>query len=142
MNLSEPTEHVRSRMQSQVRAGTQPELALRRELFRRGFRYRLGIKVPSRPRRTIDIAFPRQQVAVFVDGCFWHRCPEHSAPPKNNADWWRQKLAANVDRDVDTTATLTAQGWMVLRFWEHEPAGSAADTVARVIGHQRDVRGT
>ncbi|WP_082573752.1 MULTISPECIES: very short patch repair endonuclease [unclassified Nocardioides] len=136
MDRSEPTEHVRSRMQAQLRAGTQPELALRRELYRRGLRYRLGTKVPGRPRRTIDIAFPRQRVAVFVDGCFWHQCPVHSVAVKNNGAWWRQKLAANVARDGTTNASLEASGWVVLRFWEHELATEAADVVESVLRGQ------
>lgn len=106
---------------------------LRRNLFARGLRYRVGLKVPGNRRRTIDIAFTRAKVAVFVDGCFWHRCPQHSVPVKNNADWWTSKLDANVRRDRETDQMLLADGWRVLRFWEHEDPQAAAALVARAV---------
>jgi DNA mismatch endonuclease (patch repair protein) len=84
-------------------------------------------------RRTIDIAFPGKRVAVFVDGCFWHRCPEHSVPVKNNAEWWIQKLETNVLRDRSTEGHLTARGWEVLRFWEHEDMERAADIIGEAL---------
>jgi DNA mismatch endonuclease (patch repair protein) len=67
-----------------------------------------------------DIVFTRRHLAVFVDGCFWHRCPEHGSEPKANGDWWRRKLDANVARDRRNDAMLTAAGWTVLRLWTHE----------------------
>ena len=121
--------HVERRMKAQRRLGTSPELLLRRELHRRGLRYRVGLSVPGMPRRSIDIAFTRAKVAVFVDGCFWHRCPQHSVPVKNNATWWSAKLETNVTRDRETSAALTAAGWLVLRVWEHEDPVAAADRV-------------
>lgn len=131
MELDPPDARVAKRMRSQPRANTGPEVALRRELFARGLRYRIGTKVPGSNRRTIDIAFPRKRVAVFVDGCFWHRCPTHSTPVKRNGRWWSVKLAENVERDRSTTALLESQGWVVLRFWEHEDPRTAADVIVQ-----------
>lgn len=120
-------------MVGQLRAGTTPEMLLRRELHARGLRYRVGYRVPGLPRRTIDIAFTRAKVAVFVDGCFWHRCPEHFIPVKRNADWWSSKLQANVERDRDTDRVLSQLGWTVVRIWEHEEPCAAADVVEQGI---------
>ena len=120
-------------MSSQRRADTVPELALRSELHRRGLRFRVGIKVPGSPRRTIDIAFPKQRVAVFVDGCFWHRCPQHSIPAKNNSGWWSAKLTTNVERDQETTQLLVDQGWQVVRVWEHENPSTVADGIEQLV---------
>jgi DNA mismatch endonuclease (patch repair protein) len=88
------------------------------------------------PRRTIDIAFPRARVAVFVDGCFWHRCPEHATWPKNNADWWRTKLEANARRDLETSDHLRACGWQVIRVWEHDDAEQSASLVLAAVGRR------
>lgn len=127
------SDHVRQRMRTQPRIGTAPEMTLRRMLFAQGVRYRVGIKVPGLPRRTIDIAFPKQRLAVFVDGCFWHRCPMHGVPVKNNSDWWNRKLQTNVDRDRTTDQHLREAGWRVLRFWEHEPPDEAAKVVVQAL---------
>jgi DNA mismatch endonuclease, patch repair protein len=84
-------------------------------------------------RRRTDVAFPARKVAVFVDGCFWHGCPQHGTWPRANAAWWRAKIEGNAARDRDTDARLTAAGWAVLRFWEHEGAAGAAAAVARAV---------
>ena len=108
------------------RRDTKPELALRRELHRRGMRFRVAFDtIPGTP----DLAFTRARLAVFVDGCFWHGCPEHYIAPKNNAEWWARKLAVNQGRDARTDDRLTAVGWLPLHVWEHEPISSAADAV-------------
>ncbi|MGD8214810.1 very short patch repair endonuclease [Aestuariimicrobium sp. Y1814] len=112
---------------------TTPELLLRRALHAAGYRYRVNLKVPGAPRRTIDIAFPRQRLAVMVDGCFWHGCPEHGHIPKHNSEWWSNKLAHNLARDGDTTALLEAAGWTVLRVWEHEAPEDAFAHVASAL---------
>ncbi|MFG2978057.1 very short patch repair endonuclease [Streptomyces sp. NPDC048331] len=125
---------VSARMSRQARRNTTPELAVRRLLHAAGLRYRLQVKVPGMPRRTIDIAFPGAKVAVFLDGCFWHGCPEHATQPKSNAQWWREKLDKNMARDRETSELLAAAGWTVLRFWEHETPESVA---ARVIDARR-----
>lgn len=80
-------------------------------------------------RRRADLVFPRRKVAVYVDGCFWHSCPVHATKPRNNAQWWADKLAANVARDRDTDEKLLAEGWRVVRIWEHEDPAIAADRV-------------
>lgn len=119
------------------RSGTAPELALRRALHASGYRYRVAYPIPGNRRRTIDIAFTRLKVAVFVDGCFWHGCPVHGTSPRANSAWWKTKLAANAARDADTTAELEARGWLVLRFWEHEAATEAARQVEAVVTERR-----
>lgn len=124
-----PTPEVQRRMSAQRRGDTAPEIRLRKALFKVGLRYRCALPVPGRARRTIDIAFTKQRVAVFVDGCFWHGCPDHFVPPKANATWWREKIAGNRQRDVDTTSVLQDQGWRVVRVWEHTPS----DHAVRVI---------
>jgi DNA mismatch endonuclease (patch repair protein) len=119
-------------MSVQARRDTAPEMALRRLLFARGYRYRVAYPVPGMRRRTIDIAFTRTRLAVFVDGCFWHGCPQHGTAPKANSQWWAGKILGNRRRDEETTAALHALGWTVVRVWEHETAAAAA---ARVEAH-------
>jgi DNA mismatch endonuclease (patch repair protein) len=97
-----------------------------------GLRFRVDWPLPG-TRRRADLAFAKARVAVFVDGCFWHRCPLHATWPKANAEWWRAKIDGNYQRDRDTDARLTALGWRVMRFWEHEPVDSAARAVAEAV---------
>ncbi len=90
---------VHDQMSRMPRRDTKPELALRRELHRRGLRFRVDYRdVPGRP----DIALTRARIAVFIDGCFWHRCPLYCRVPKNNRQWWRAKLDRNAERDRET----------------------------------------
>jgi DNA mismatch endonuclease (patch repair protein) len=96
-------------------------------------RYRVAWPIPGMRRRTVDIAFTRARVAVFVDGCFWHVCPEHRTSPASNAAWWSDKLSANQARDVATTVHLAGQGWRVLRIWEHEDPVDAAARIIRMV---------
>lgn len=116
-----------------ARRDTSPELALRHVLWHAGFRYRVQYKVPGLPRRKIDIAFPGRRVAVQVDGCFWHGCPEHGRAPGRNSEWWQWKIARNQARDRDTDERLAALGWTVIRVWEHEDTQEAASRIARVV---------
>ena len=104
-------------MRGNRRRDTSPELRLRRELHRRGRRFRVDerVKVEARRCPRPDILFTRWRVAIFVDGCFWHCCPEHGKPPKTNGAYWGPKLARNVERDAEDTAVLQAAGWKVLR---------------------------
>jgi DNA mismatch endonuclease (patch repair protein) len=120
-------------MSTARRRDTGPELALRRALHAAGLRYRVAYPVPGQRRRTIDVAFTRLRLAVFVDGCFWHGCPEHGTVPRSNAAWWRTKIRANQARDRDTDRVLSAFGWSVLRFWEHAPASEAAAIVRDLV---------
>ncbi|WP_190129842.1 very short patch repair endonuclease [Streptomyces mashuensis] len=127
-------------MSRQASRDTAPEVAVRRLLHREGHRFRLHRPVPGMPRRTIDIAFPGVRVAVFLDGCFWHGCPQHATSPKANAEWWRQKLDRNMTRDRETTERLTEAGWTVLRFWEHEDPVTVAADIAAVVSSARGLR--
>jgi DNA mismatch endonuclease (patch repair protein) len=128
---------VSARMRRQASKDTTAELAVRRLLHAAGLRYRIEYPVPGMARRRIDVAFTRAKVAVLIDGCFWHGCPEHATQPKANAEWWQQKLARNVARDTETTEHLTAAGWTVLRFWEHEAPAEVADRVAAAVAARR-----
>ncbi len=116
-------------MERQAQRDTKPELALRRELWRRGLRYRVDRPPIKGMRRRADIVFGPSRVAVFVDGCFWHSCPEHATIPKNNREWWVHKLEANVRRDRDTDRELEEASWLVVRVWEHEHAATAAQRI-------------
>ena len=107
-------------------------MALRSAVHRLGLRFRVDRKMQGTSRRA-DLVFIFAKVAVFVDGCFWHGCPIHRTWPRANADWWREKLEANVRRDRDTDASLRRLGWVVLRFWEHEDLVRAASSVARLV---------
>ena len=122
-----------SRMSVARRRDTRAEVLLRRELHARGLRYRVALPIASNRRRSIDIAFTRARLAVFVDGCFWHACPDHGTAPVANSEWWRTKLGANVARDRDTTRLLEASGWTVLRIWEHVDPAAAADLVDQTL---------
>ncbi len=95
---------------------TKPEMLLRRELWDRGLRYRTSTRTFGKP----DIVFVGARIAVFVDGCFWHGCPDHSTSPRTNADFWRQKIDRNKKRDELVNQTLSRKGWQVIRIWEHQ----------------------
>lgn len=130
-----------SRRMAKVRQkGTDAELALRRELHRIGLRYRIDYEVLRKPRRVADVAFPARKIAVFVDGCFWHGCPEHATWPKHNAEFWREKIEANRRRDADTNERLRSLGWTVLRFWSHESPSEAARAVAKIAARADTTR--
>lgn len=121
-----PKSDLVSRQMSRMpRRNTKPELLLRRELHGRGLRFRLHPPLPGRP----DLVFTRAKIAVFVDGCFWHGCPEHGTLPKNNREWWREKIDGNIRRDRLKDEALGLLGWEVLHVWEHEAPESAADRV-------------
>ncbi len=136
--VSPPTDRTTStRMAKQRRRDTEAELSLRRILHARGLRYRVNAPLPGLPRRRADLTFPTQQVAVFVDGCFWHGCPQHKTAPKNNAAWWALKLARNVERDRETDSHLANLGWTVVRIWEHEDPEVAALKVEAAVRPKR-----
>lgn len=111
------------------RRDTGPERAVRTLVFAAGYRYRVAFPVPGQRRRTIDIAFTRAKLAVFIDGCFWHGCPTHGVKPRANEHWWTAKLGANQARDRGTNDALVSLGWQVMRFWEHE----SPEEVSRAI---------
>ena len=121
-------------MRSNRRRDTGPELALRRLLHAAGLRYR--VDAPIRTERRLvrpDVVFTRRRLAVFVDGCFWHQCPEHGTRPKDPTGYWTPKLQRNVERDRETTEALEEAGWVVLRIWEHVPPVDAAAQVIRQV---------
>lgn len=124
---------VRRRLQRQPSRDTPVEVSFRRALHRRGLRFRIHRRPLPQLGRVADIVFPRQRVAVFVDGCFWHGCPEHLMWPKSNAAWWHDKITGNRNRDRDTDARLGEAGWTVFRMWEHEGLEAAADRLAILV---------
>lgn len=118
---------------AQPMLNTVPEMEVRRILHGMGLRYRVGARPVKGVRRIADILFPTQRVAVFIDGCFWHICPDHYVPPKTNQDFWRQKSEHIMKRDAETFGLLAEHGWKTLRFWEHEPAELVAKKIGRVV---------
>ena len=127
----------RASMLGNRRRDTQPELRLRRILHARGLRFRVDAQPVRGLRRRADLVFGPSKVAVFVDGCFWHGCPDHGTLPKSNADYWLPSVSRNVERDRETDALLQAEGWCVVRVWEHENGEEAADRVFREVGERR-----
>jgi DNA mismatch endonuclease (patch repair protein) len=123
-------------MRANRRTDTKPELALRRALHKLGYRYRKDYRLDLDGGRRVrpDIAFTARRVAVFVDGCFWHACPEHGSKPRANDWYWTPKLARNVERDRLADETLAAAGWQVVRVWEHESLEQALGAVIAVVG--------
>lgn len=108
---------------------TSPEMALRRALWARGLRYRVKIRTPGgKP----DVAFPRERLAVFIDGCFWHGCPLHYVRPRTRQDFWSAKLAGNIERDWRQSTALQAAGWCVVRLWEHDVVLDLVQAVKQV----------
>lgn len=121
------------------RANTKPEMALRSALHRAGFRFRKDFRIDLPDGRVRpDIVFTRRRVAVFLDGCFWHVCPEHGTEPRNNEWYWAPKLRRNVERDLRADAALQAAGWGVVRIWEHESLDEAVAAVRAALKEDRD----
>lgn len=126
---------VRASMQSNRRRDTSPELAVRRLVHAAGLRYRVDFAPLDDHRRLrADLVFTRVHVAVFVDGCFWHGCPQHHTVAKINADYWARKVQSNIDRDQRVNTLLERAGWTVLRFWEHDEPRSVAESIVRTVG--------
>lgn len=131
------TEGTRARMSKQRTRDTNVELALRRELHRLGLRYRVHRRPMPAVRREADVIFGPARVAVFIDGCFWHGCPEHATWPRRNAEFWRTKIEGNRARDVETDRLLAAAGWLAVRVWEHEDPVVAANRVRYAVAARR-----
>ncbi len=131
---------TRRRMTRQARRDTQPEVLLRKALTIRGLRYNVDWEPVAGIRSKADIVFPRLRLAIFVHGCFWHGCPEHTRPTKSNTKWWADKIAANRKRDEETVEKLKGAGWSVERVWEHEPPDEAADRIASLVAGLRVAR--
>jgi DNA mismatch endonuclease (patch repair protein) len=124
---------ARATMQGNQRRDTKPELAVRRAVHALGLRYRVDAKPIEALNRRADLVFARQRVAVFVDGCYWHGCPDHGTRARTNAEYWSAKIQRNRQRDADTDVQLRAAGWTVIRFWEHDDPNTAAMQVAEVL---------
>src|SRR3954464_1358891 len=122
-------------MKANRRTDTKPELAPRPAPPRLGYRYRKDHRLDLDSGRRVrpDIVFTARKLAVFVDGCFWHACPEHGAKPKGNEWYWSPKLVKNVERDRVNDAALMLAGWTVIRLWEHVPIDEAVTTVVTAL---------
>ncbi|MEV7424105.1 MULTISPECIES: very short patch repair endonuclease [unclassified Streptomyces] len=136
----------RRNMQAIRSRDTKPEILVRRLVHAQGLRYRVAAKPLAELRRTADLVFRPAKVAVFIDGCYWHGCPDHYVSPKTNSGYWSEKVARNMARDRDTDQRLTDAGWTVLRFWEHESPDACAlqitATVSRLRAHDGRDRGS
>ncbi|MFC8279574.1 very short patch repair endonuclease [Rhodococcoides kroppenstedtii] len=125
---------VRKSMLANTRRDTKPELAVRRLLHAAGYRYRVDYApLPSHRRLKADLVFTRARVAVFIDGCFWHGCPQHLYAPKTNQSYWEPKLVATRERDAKTVALFQSRGWLAIRFWEHENPAAVARDVSQCV---------
>ena len=121
-------------MKANVRVDTKPEVRLRAALHRLGYRFRKDMQISAASRRCRpDIVFTRRRVAIFVDGCFWHQCPKHGSMPKVNAGYWHKKFRRNIARDQADTQALSADGWCVLRIWEHVPVEESLHLVVTAL---------
>ena len=121
-------------MRSNRPADTAPEVRLRAALHAKGLRFRKSLLVRLPHGRTHpDIVFPRRKVVVYLDGCFWHGCPQHGSIPVANADYWVPKLRRTHERDRLNDQALHAAGWLVVRLWEHQPLDEAVATVMAAV---------
>ena len=125
-------------MQGNRRKDTGPEMAVRRLVHASGLRYRVDQRPIATVNRKADLVFRKAKVSVFIDGCFWHKCPDHFQAPASNRDFWEAKIAANVHRDQETDALLRESGWQVLRFWEHENPEVVATEIERAVRSARE----
>lgn len=128
---SSPT--VRKQMQANRSRDTKPELAIRSRVHRLGLRFRVAARPLPSFRRTADLVFTRAHVAVFVDGCYWHGCPDHLRPAQRNSEFWQEKIESNRMRDEETNKLLSAAGWTVVRVWEHEDPDTAARRIYSIV---------
>jgi DNA mismatch endonuclease (patch repair protein) len=124
---------TRASMRANKSRDTKPELALRRTVHARGMRYRVGIRPVATLRRTADLVFTKVRVAVFLDGCFWHGCPQHHSASKTNPTFWANKVRKNRERDIETDRLLAEHGWTVIRIWEHEDPVAAAKRIEALV---------
>jgi DNA mismatch endonuclease (patch repair protein) len=133
---------VTSVMRANRRVDTRPEIELRSKLHRRGLRFRKHASIDAAGLRVRpDIVFPRRRLAVFVDGCFWHGCPDHGTQPRANGKYWSEKFSRNRERDQRVNGHLRNAGWEVLRIWEHVPIDDAAEQVFAALAREGAARG-
>lgn len=128
---------ARKTMQGNRGRDTKAELAVRWLVHANGLRYRVNARPEPDLRRTADLLFTRARVAVFIDGCYRHGCPEHFSMPATNLEYWTTKIGRNQARDLETTTLLEARGWRVLRIWEHEPPATVAEHIAAQVRARR-----
>lgn len=128
---------ARAVMRGNRRSGTSPEMAVRRLVHAAGLRYRVDAKPLKDLNRRADLVFTRVKVAVFVDGCYWHGCPEHGTVAKANAGYWTPKIAGNRERDRETDRLLTEAGWTVVRAWEHEDPVKVTERIIATVARPR-----
>lgn len=120
-------------MRGNRRRDTVPELAIRRAVHALGLRYRVDARpIPDLNRRA-DLVFTRARVAVFVDGCYWHGCPDHGTVARTNAEYWTPKIQRNRARDRETDMVLAERGWVSLRIWEHEAVTAAVERILTAV---------
>jgi DNA mismatch endonuclease (patch repair protein) len=129
-------------MQGNRAQDTRPELAVRSALHKLGLRFRKHAQPLKGLRCQADVIFPREKVAVFVDGCFWHGCPDHGRVPSDRNGYWAAKLGGNMERDQRNNKALSAAGWLALRYWEHEDPGRISLDVQAVVLRRRDQAAT
>lgn len=128
------SEAVSRAMKGNTKTDTRPEVRLRSELHSRRARFRKNAPIEAGDIRVrVDILFTKRRLAVFLDGCFWHGCPQHGNWPRANAEYWTAKIKRNLARDVRVSDALRQAGWTVVRIWEHEPPSEAADRVISVL---------
>jgi DNA mismatch endonuclease (patch repair protein) len=127
------TDRSRASMRGNRSRDTKPELALRSAVHALGLRYRVSARPIPSLRRTSDLVFRRAKVAVFLDGCFWHGCPDHYVKAQANSEYWSEKIRRNRDRDRDTDELLRNADWLPLRIWAHEDPIPAALKVAEAV---------
>lgn len=123
-------------MQSTAQTETSAERRLRDALDNVDVHYQVDLAPVPGCRSRADVVLVDSQVAVFINGCFWHGCPDHGTWPRHNAEWWRAKIEANRERDARIDDVIRKAGWIVLRFWEHDDAIQAAQVIAKVVGHR------
>jgi DNA mismatch endonuclease (patch repair protein) len=128
---------TRAVMRANPGKDTKPELRLRSILHKQGLRYRVDARPLPDLKRRADVVFPKDKIAVFVDGCFWHGCPEHHRPSTKNAAFWQEKIEANQTRDASTNEALQAAGWTVIRIWEHEDLSQATEKIVHTVRARR-----
>lgn len=124
---------VRRSMVGNRSRDTSPEMQVRRHLHRVGLRYRVHARPIKDWNRRADIVFPRAKIAVFINGCFWHGCPQHFVQPKTNSDYWLPKINRNIERDAETSLRLRSEGWLVIQMWEHQDLAKEAERAAYKI---------
>jgi len=128
---------ARNVMRANKKRDSVPELRIRSAAHRSGLRFYIFRQPEPGLRVCADLVFPRIKVAVFVDGCFWHGCDEHGTSPKTNADYWRQKIQGNIERDRRVDEELVRAGWLPVRIWEHDDPSTAVATLNSIVRNRR-----